>query len=370
MDKEVFINEFEKEVVVLNTTTLVRLFSLGSDVLTLYIFYVKNAKIQSTNSIWANNSFCKTGLKWGSGRLKTAKKILMDNKFISIKTGRDKLGRITKHYVRLHYLMNNQWSQYPHVDTPTDGYQTPNALDKKLNAIDEKGKKDILSPTLFLVNQQDILNHWNLQKIVVHKELTEKTKVQISKALQQVSAEELKDAMSNYGKIINSNEYFFSYRWSITEFLQRGNSKAGYTERRGYWMFLTDSRPFQKFKGSGGGIYKDIRDNWESLTLKYNKQMPLDKVKQEYMGVNLQTIKTLIPIDIFNGVIQRSKNKEMNTNFFRWLEEGIAVLLYKKDDEALLKQMLTLHHRINSSLTKIELGEIVEYRKERYGIND
>ena len=108
MERQEIINEFESEVIILNFITVVRLFELNTDAATLYLFYVKNAKIQKTNKIYAVNKFAMSGLSWGKIRLLKAKKILKDNGFISKIIRKDDKGTITGHYLVIHYLNNEK----------------------------------------------------------------------------------------------------------------------------------------------------------------------------------------------------------------------------------------------------------------------
>lgn len=76
----------------------------GSDVLALYFFYYKTAKLQKTNQVRATDSFCMVGLKWGETRFRKAKKILeglnLVEQFKSAKAD-------GKWYLRINYIKSN-----------------------------------------------------------------------------------------------------------------------------------------------------------------------------------------------------------------------------------------------------------------------
>ncbi len=63
---------------------------------------------------------------------------------------------------------------------------------------------------------------WNSQKIIEHRKLTDKMKRKIRTTLKDYTAEDIKESIKNYGEIVNDDKYYFKYRWTIDEFLQRG----------------------------------------------------------------------------------------------------------------------------------------------------
>ena len=77
-------------------------------------------------------------------------------------------------------------------------------------------KKDIYTP---------IFEHWNKCKIRVHEKLTEKMKTKIKSTLKDYKPERIVQAISTYAYVLHNDEYFFSYTWSLDEFLDRGMSK-------------------------------------------------------------------------------------------------------------------------------------------------
>lgn len=71
-----------------------------------------------------------------------------------------------------------------------------------------------------------IFSLWNEQKIITHKQLSSDMIRAISKALNELSLEEISQAIRNYSEIINSDGlYWFSYRWTLKDFLARGLDK-------------------------------------------------------------------------------------------------------------------------------------------------
>ena len=85
-----------------------------------------------------------------------------------------------------------------------------------------------------------IFDYWNSKKIIVHKKLTDKIKRKISGALDTHSPDELKKAIDNYHTVLTSDKYYWTYKWTLEDFLQRGLEK-----------FLTDAC-FENYKKDKG----------------------------------------------------------------------------------------------------------------------
>lgn len=142
--------ELDGDVVIITTKTVEFLLSQNPDALSLYLFYIKNSKIQKTNSIWCKDVFCQKGLGWGKVRFNEAKKTLLDSKLIDITQTRDTKGKINGWYVKINYLFSGKKTdellseavhkhQNQQVDTTTSGYQETNALsNKSINALSNK----------------------------------------------------------------------------------------------------------------------------------------------------------------------------------------------------------------------------------------
>ncbi|BFT94976.1 MAG: hypothetical protein MNSN_01760 [Minisyncoccus archaeiphilus] len=77
----------------------------------------------------------------------------------------------------------------------------------------------------YIDNIFSIFNFWNEQKIIVHQKLTSKMKNKIGSVLKEFSVEDLKKAIRKYGIILNDEKYYWTYKWTLEEFLQRGLTK-------------------------------------------------------------------------------------------------------------------------------------------------
>ena len=74
---------------------------------------------------------------------------------------------------------------------------------------------------------KDCLNHWNRLKIIQHKKIPDdRTYGYINSRLDQgYTWKEIKQAMSNYSYIIYGKQFFWTYRWTLGEFMKRGLDK-------------------------------------------------------------------------------------------------------------------------------------------------
>jgi hypothetical protein len=71
-----------------------------------------------------------------------------------------------------------------------------------------------------------LLNHWNSKKNIVHKYLTDATYGVINAKLDNgYTKQELALAIDNYDHILKGKQYFWTYKWTLIEFLKRGLDK-------------------------------------------------------------------------------------------------------------------------------------------------
>jgi hypothetical protein len=79
--------------------------------------------------------------------------------------------------------------------------------------------------------KNEIFDYWQSKKIVVHKRMTEDIDAAIVLALKKYEVDEIKQTMDFYTKILepgvdeDNKKYYWSYKWNLLEFLQRGIKK-------------------------------------------------------------------------------------------------------------------------------------------------
>lgn len=106
------------------------------------------------------------------------------------------------------------------VNTPCQNNQYP--IDEKINTpIDEivKDNNTLFNNTLY------IYDYWNSKGIIRHRKLTNRMKTKIQSTLKDYSLDEIKEIIDNYAEILLNDKYWFNYKWTLEDFLQRGMAK-------------------------------------------------------------------------------------------------------------------------------------------------
>jgi hypothetical protein len=87
-----------------------------------------------------------------------------------------------------------------------------------------------------------VFDHWNGKGIIKHKAMSKaKAKHITARFNEGHTVEAICEAIDNYDIILKSDEYYWSHRWTLWNFLQRGLEN-----------FLTDSDPFTTYRVKGG----------------------------------------------------------------------------------------------------------------------
>ena len=162
------------------------------------------------------------------GRLENefAKEIIQKRKrFIDKRSSAGKLSYLVK-FATEHFKLNEAKIKFikKNVDL-TD-------LDLK----NEQVLKQVLEQTLELYINEDedeninkdvkeIYKWWNEKKIITHQKLTDEIRNKIKTKLKDYSINQLKTAIDNYSIIVKDEQYFFKYKWTLKDFLQRGIEK-------------------------------------------------------------------------------------------------------------------------------------------------
>ncbi|MDD5589226.1 MAG: hypothetical protein PHP92_04180 [Candidatus Nanoarchaeia archaeon] len=154
------------------------------------------------------------------------------------------------------------------VETPIDSkVDTKDSLIKRNESI--KLKEDIYT---------SIFDFWNSLKLKHHRKLTNDMKVKINKQLETYSDNEIKQAIKRYDEIVNSVDYYFTYKWSLENFLQRGIKS--FDDDVCYSNFLKDKNPFKKNNDKINPEIEKYRDELNEKSITYEeacKQTPEKK---------------------------------------------------------------------------------------------
>jgi len=71
-----------------------------------------------------------------------------------------------------------------------------------------------------------VLEHWNAQGLVKHIKINDRIVKKIDARLNDgYSIEKIKEVIQNYSTIVKGEQYYFNYKWTLWDFLQRGFEK-------------------------------------------------------------------------------------------------------------------------------------------------
>lgn len=164
------LNDISKELLIVNQTTIERLFQeKNKNALVLYMFYYKTAKWQDTTIIKANDEYCKKSLNWGTDKLKSAKKALLDMNLIKILNKRDSQNKIIGWFVEINYFTN---STIPVSTQPINAH----VVKQETNAYNNNSCEKILYNNIdaYSNRETDFLIKPNFKDNLICEELTKK----------------------------------------------------------------------------------------------------------------------------------------------------------------------------------------------------
>lgn len=87
---------------------------------------------------------------------------------------------------------------------------------------------------------QAIFELWNKQKIIVHKELTDKIRKEIIKALKNNSFETIKTCILRYNEALRSGFKLCQYKWTLDTFLKQKNAMIDFIDEGSKWNSYQD----------------------------------------------------------------------------------------------------------------------------------
>lgn len=165
----------------------------SADLIALYMSYVAITQWQNTTSIKATTDFMSTRLKWDRHKLIATKKKLEQLGLIEAKTTKDRLGKVTGHYIRVMYVITSetQNGQIP------QGGETHSVEMAHTSTINEQESADNLQSfakkrvdLLSLVNKITGRNFRTLPERGVKKTLDAFSMAEIESALRALAADD------------------------------------------------------------------------------------------------------------------------------------------------------------------------------------
>lgn len=176
MKQELELNDIADELLIINKTTIERLFQEeNKEIIVLYMFYYKTAKWQKHNPIKANDEYVKKSLHWGIDKVSRLKKRLKEMELIKVEKRANEKGQVMGWFVKLNYYKTT----IPETTIPT----LPELVSQETNTINNnnintnnninnniKRKNDIediinylneVCGTKYRTNSQSTLRHIN-----------------------------------------------------------------------------------------------------------------------------------------------------------------------------------------------------------------
>lgn len=97
-------------------------------------------------------------------------------------------------------------------------------------------KRSSISISNSISKEYDVFNYYNSKNIIIHRELTDEIQKSIAKALKKYSVEQLKTYIDRYAKVIKDNRYFFDYKWSLKDLLDRKGGISSFADDGSKWV--------------------------------------------------------------------------------------------------------------------------------------
>ena len=88
----------------------------------------------------------------------------------------------------------------------------------------------------------NIFNYWNSKDIIKHKNISEKISKAITKALKTYKEEDIIKYIDRYNTVIKDNTYFFDYKWTLEDFLNRKDGVASFTDEGSKWVSYNNQK--------------------------------------------------------------------------------------------------------------------------------
>lgn len=151
--------------------------------------------------------------------------------------------------------LNQNHNQNRNQDIKSD-FENPTPPEDPQNEESQSEETELLRP------QEVIFKHWNSKGIIQHRRLTDKIKRAINGALKDYKETEICQAIDNYTIILADEKYYWSHKWTLKEFLERGIEK--------FLDFETAAQNYLTNKPRGDPKPKEPK-GWNTLRTLYQK---------------------------------------------------------------------------------------------------
>lgn len=204
------------------------------------IFLVEIDSLDNENGCYASNKHFADFFKLTKARVSQVIGSLEKKGFIKIKYIYKSEKEIEKRIIRvtenLGDLLNNHNTLVNKINPPSKFTKPPYLENYKGSNTKSSNTKS--NNTIYIYT---VFEFWNEQKIIQHRELTQKRKSAINARLKNYTPDELKKAIKNYAEILNGDMYYWTHKWSLEDFMNPKNLER----------FTDEANPFNNYAKTG-----------------------------------------------------------------------------------------------------------------------
>ncbi|HCX77822.1 MAG TPA: hypothetical protein DG577_00255 [Firmicutes bacterium] len=129
---------------------------------------------------------------------------------------------------------------------PREGEFTPS---REGQLTPQEIKKENYKENIYSISARKVFSVWNEQGIISHRELTEDISKAITSSLKKYGLEKVVLAVQRYAKMYHDPGYFFSYKWTLINFLSRKKGLPDFLDGGEKWEnYQARGQPKTKFK--------------------------------------------------------------------------------------------------------------------------
>ena len=106
-----------------------------------------------------------------------------------------------------------------------------NNLKNNINSLKENIKKE--NP---ISNLEAIFSYWNDKNIIKHREINKDIEKAYQKAIKEFELNDIFKAIDRYATVLNDTNYYFNYKWTLSEFLKQSNCIKDFLDDGSKWV--------------------------------------------------------------------------------------------------------------------------------------
>lgn len=130
-------------------------------------------------------------------------------------------------------LTESPHTDFPQVDNPS--MEKPQMDNRTLLSNEELNNDELSNDKEYIYS---IFNYWNEKNIMKHRKTNGTMRSNINGRLGEYSEEEIKKAIDNYNEVLCGNDYFWTHKWSLQDFMKPNNLVK----------FVDESKPLENYK--------------------------------------------------------------------------------------------------------------------------